>query len=189
MVAVASSGNAQEMMQMTTSHRRLCRYGGAILGAFAIAGAAAAADLAPQTRANLDAAMHGEAYANLKYRAFADAARQRGNEKLAALFEEAANVESSEHFAREAGALGLAGNDTRNLADSMSGEHYENTKMYIDFADQADKAGDRKVAAMFRQIAADEGDHYQQFKEALAEATRQGSSAGGEAAGAREDRE
>ncbi len=140
----------------------------AILGA---AGIAAAADLAPQTRKNLDAAMHGEAYANLKYRAYAEAARKAGNEDLARLFEEAADVESKEHFAREADAAGLAGFDARNLADAMSAENYENTKMYIGFADEAEKAGDKKVAKMFRQIAADEGDHYQQFKEAFVKLT------------------
>ncbi len=40
--------------------------------------------------------------------------------------------------------------------------------MYIEFADQAEAAGDLKVAAMFRQIAVDEGVHYEQYKAALA---------------------
>jgi rubrerythrin len=88
------------------------------------------------------------------------------------LFEEAADVEAKEHFAREADAAGLAGFDARNLADAMSGENYENTKMYLGFADEAEKAGDKKVAKMFRQIAADEGDHYQQFKEAFVKLTK-----------------
>lgn len=132
---------------------------------------AATSNLAPRTLKNLDAAMHGEAYANLKYRAYAEAARKAGNEDLARLFEEAADVESKEHFAREADAAGVAGLDVRNLADAMSGENYENTKMYIGFADEAEKSGDKKVAKMFRQIAADEGDHFQQFKEAFVKLT------------------
>ena len=49
----------------------------------------------------------------------------------------------------------------------MAGEHYENTKMYVDFAKQAETAGDKKVADMFRQIAADEGDHYAAYKNAV----------------------
>ena len=39
--------------------------------------------------------------------------------------------------------------------------------MYTGFAEQAEKAGDTKVASMFRQIAADEGDHYAAYKAAL----------------------
>ena len=145
--------------------------GGATLAILGTVGIAANSELSPQTRKNLDAAMHGEAYANLKYRHYAEAARKAGNEDLAKVFEEAADVEAKEHFAREADAAGLAGFDARNLADAMSGENYENTKMYIGFADEAEKAGDMKVAKMFRQIAADEGDHYQQFKEAFVKLT------------------
>ena len=125
--------------------------------------------LAESTRKNLEAAMHGEAYANLKYLAYAEKARAGGNEKLAKLFEESANVEANEHFAREADALGLAGTDAANLLDAISGEHYENTQMYVSFADQAERAGDLKAAELFRQIAADEGDHYQQYQDAAKE--------------------
>lgn len=122
--------------------------------------------LAESTRKNLESAMHGEAFANLKYLQFAERARMGGNEKLALLFEESANVEANEHFAREADALGLVADNATNLADAVAGEHYESTKMYVEFAEQADKAGDRKVAELFRQIAIDEDDHYRQYKDA-----------------------
>jgi rubrerythrin len=122
--------------------------------------------LAESTRKNLQAAMHGEAFASLKYLQYAEKARAGGHEKLALLFEESANVEANEHFAREADALGLVSDDAANLADAIAGEHYENSEMYVAFAAQADKAGDRKVAELFRQIAIDEGDHYQQYKDA-----------------------
>ena len=123
--------------------------------------------LNPQTKKNLETAMHGEAFANLKYQAYAEHARKSGHPELAKLFDENANVEASEHFAREADALGLAKTDEANLLDGMAGEHYENTKMYVEFAKQADAAGDKKVAEMFRQIAADEGDHYAAYKNAV----------------------
>jgi rubrerythrin len=129
----------------------------------------AAKPLAESTRKNLQDAMHGEAFANLKYLQYAEKARAGGNEKLALLFEESANVEANEHFAREADALGLVSDNATNLADAVAGEHYENTKMYVSFAEQADKAGDKKAAELFRQIAIDEGDHYQQYKDAAAE--------------------
>lgn len=131
------------------------------------AGPALAADsLAPQTRENLSAAMHGEAFANLKYARYAEVARESGDETLAKLFEESANVEANEHFAREADALKLDGTNLANLLDAMAGEKFENQTMYIAYADQGEKAGDVKVAAMFRQIAADEGDHYARYKSA-----------------------
>ena len=123
--------------------------------------------LKAQTKKNLEAAMHGEAYAHLKYKAYAEQARESGQPEIARLFEESANVEANEHFAREADALGLAKGNEANLLDGMAGEYYENTKMNVDFANQADKAGDTRVAAMFRQIAADEGDHYQSYKLAV----------------------
>lgn len=140
-------------------------FSGAALAAALTAGPALAADaLAPQTRENLSAAMHGEAFANLKYRRYAEVARENGDEALAKLFEESANVEANEHFAREADALKLDGTDAANLLDAMAGEKYENQTMYVTFADQAEKAGDAKTAALFRQIAEDEGDHYARYK-------------------------
>lgn len=126
-----------------------------------------AKDLNPQTKANLEAAMHGEAYANLKYQTYAAKARENGNEELAKLFEESANVEANEHFAREADALGLAKGSEEDLADAMEGEHYENIKMYKEFSEQAAKVGDTAVAKLFEQIRADEGDHYEAYKAAL----------------------
>jgi rubrerythrin len=42
----------------------------------------------------------------------------------------------------------------------------------VNFADQAEKAGDAKVAALFRQIAEDEGDHYDKYKAALEQIQR-----------------
>jgi rubrerythrin len=127
-----------------------------------------AKDLNPQTRKNLEAAMHGEAYANLKYHAYAKDARAAGNEELAKLFEDTANVEANDHFVSEASALGLAKGSEKNLEDAMEGEHYENVKMYKDFSEQAAKAGDTEVARLFEDIRADEGKHYEAYKAALA---------------------
>ena len=139
----------------------------AIVGACLSAAPASAEDaLKPQTKKNLEAAMHGEAFANLKYLAYAEHARKSGHPEIAKLFDENANVEANEHFAREADALTLANSDEANLLDGMAGEHYENTKMYVGFADQAEAVGDKKVAALFRQIGADEGDHYASYKAA-----------------------
>jgi rubrerythrin len=139
----------------------------ALLSTIAIAAAPEAKPLSAQTRANLEAAMHGEAYANLKYLRYGDQAEAAGKLALAKLFRDSANIEANEHFDREAQALHLGGLNSANLQDAMAGEHYENVTMYVNFAKQAEAAGDIKVAAMFRQIAADEGTHYAAFKAAL----------------------
>lgn len=131
--------------------------------------AASATELSERTKKNLETAMHGEAYANLKYRAYAEKAREAGLKDIAMRFEEAANVEANEHFAREADALKLAKSTKVNLLDAMAGEHYENTKMYKDFAKQAREDGDMATAKLFEQIAVDEGDHYEAYKEMLAQ--------------------
>lgn len=124
--------------------------------------------LSKQTRANLEAAMHGEAYANLKYLRYADQAQAAGKPALAKLFRASANIEANEHFDREAQALQLGGANSANLEDAMAGEQYENITMYVNFATQAEADGDVKVAAMFRQIAVDEGTHFEAYKAALA---------------------
>lgn len=140
----------------------------ALLSTSAIAAPPETKPLSAQTRANLEAAMHGEAYANLKYLRYADQAEAAGKPELAKLFRESANVEANEHFDREAQALQLGGANSANLEDAMAGEHYENVTMYVNFANQAEADGDMKVAAMFRQIAVDEGTHYDAYKAALA---------------------
>ena len=127
-----------------------------------------AKELSPQTKTNLEAAMHGEAFANLKYLRYAEQADAAGKKELAQLFRDSANIEANEHFDREAEALRLGSSIATNLEDAMAGEYYENKKMYVEFADQAEADGDLKVAAMFRQIAVDEGVHYEAYKAALA---------------------
>lgn len=159
---------------MTTT-RKLIITTAALVLTICSANAAVAKPLNPQTMKNLEAAMHGEAFANLKYRAFADQARESGNEDVAKLFEESANVEANEHFAREASALGLAKSNKENLSDAMKGEHYENTKMYKEFAEQATKAGDVEAAKLFEQIRQDEGDHYEAYKAAFEKLSKQAS--------------
>jgi rubrerythrin len=140
----------------------------ALIAASAIAAPPEGKPLSAQTRTNLEAAMRGEAYANLKYLRYADQAEAAGKPELAKLFRASANIEANEHFDREAQALQLGSTNTANLEDAMAGEHYENVTMYVDFAKAAEADGDLKVAAMFRQIAVDEGTHYEAYKAALA---------------------
>ena len=121
-----------------------------------------------QTKNNLLTAMHGEAFAYVKYMLFAERARKNGRADLAGLFENTANVERFEHFAEEAELAGLVGTDEENLQDAITGESYEVDIMYGDFAQQARTAGDQAVADRFSEIRRDERGHRDLYKAAAA---------------------
>ena len=138
--------------------------------------ATATAEKATETRGalnqkmmeNLSTAMHGEAFAHVKYLLYAEHARKSGNKELADLFEKTANTERFEHFAEEAQLAGLVGSDADNLKDAIRGESYEIEAMYLEFAQKATVAGDAAAAARFEEIRHDEMGHRDAFKMALA---------------------
>ncbi len=121
-----------------------------------------------KTLDNLTTAMHGEAFAYVKYLLYADHARKSGNKELADLFEKTAHTERYEHLAEEAQLAGLVGSDTDNLNDAIKGESYEVDTMYLEFARKAKVAGDAVAAARFEEIRHDEMGHRDAFKTALA---------------------
>ena len=137
---------------------------GATAGAVAVEGSLS---LHPKTRANLEAAMKGEAFAAAKYQMFADRARRSGHPEIAKLFEDAAKQEHDEHLAEEAKLAGLPGNDADNLRNAIAGEDYEATTMYRQFAEQARAAGDKAAADRFEEIRRDEAKHRDAFRKAL----------------------
>ena len=116
---------------------------------------------------NLSTAMHGEAFAYVKYLLYAEHARKSGNTELADLFEKTANTERFEHFAEEAQLAGLVGSDADNLKDAIKGESYEIDTMYLEFAGKANTAGATAVADRFEEIRHDEVGHRDAFKMAL----------------------
>lgn len=121
----------------------------------------------PQTRADLAAAMRGEAFANVSYRLYAEQARREGLTSVADLFERSAKAELDEHFAEAAAMSGLVGDDAANLKSAISGEAYEATKMYPRYAQQARSDGDDNAAERFSEIARDEAGHRDAFGAAL----------------------
>src|SRR5665647_2995111 len=86
---------------------------------------------------------------------------------LAKLFSGTAQVELQEHFAAEAVLAGLVGSNAANLQDAIAGETYEHTTMYPGFATQATKDGCTDAAALFTEIAGDEGGHAAAYTVAL----------------------
>jgi len=143
----------------------------AALVAFAVAlfvgGAASGAALQQTTQKDLMTAMQGEAFAYLKYMAFADRAREQGHPSIAALFEKTANVEWKSHFTTHAYQYGLVKSTAQNLQDSISGENYETTTMYPEMAARARKDGEQSIAAIFTAVGKDEAKHRDQFQAAL----------------------
>jgi rubrerythrin len=121
-----------------------------------------------KTLDNLSTAMHGEAFAYVKYLLYAEHARKSGNKELADLFEKTANTERFEHFAEEAQLAGFVGSDADNLKDAIEGESYEVDAMYPEFAQKAKVAGDTAAAARFEEVRHDEIAHRDAFKMALA---------------------
>ncbi|MGA2324133.1 MAG: rubrerythrin [Sedimentisphaerales bacterium] len=128
-----------------------------------------------QTEENLLIAFAGESQARNRYAYFASQAKKEGYEQIAAIFEETANQEK-EHAKREfkfleggeveitaAYPAGVIGNTLENLKEAASGEHYENTTMYPEFAKTAEKEGFQAIANVFRNIAVAEKRHEQRY--------------------------
>src|SRR5450830_368779 len=120
-----------------------------------------------QTQVNLLDAMHGEAFAYAKYTAYALQAARTHQTALAKLFSGTAQVELQEHFAAEAVLAGLVGTNAANLQDSITGETWEHTTMYPGFATQATADNCPAAAALFTEIAVDEGGHAAAYTLAL----------------------
>lgn len=112
-----------------------------------------------ETQENVMAALHGESFAHARYVLFAEAARRRGDERLASMFEGIAAVELREHFAELAELVDLVGSDPDNIRTAIQDENVEVEAKYPEFAEQARAAGEVAVAARFEEMAEDEREH------------------------------
>ena len=119
-----------------------------------------------QTEKNLLAAFAGESQARNKYTYFASVAKKQGFEQIAAIFLETADNEK-EHASLLAKQLGLIKGTAENLEAAASGENYEWTNMYKEFAEVARKEGFDEIAAMFTEIAEVEEEHEKRFRRLL----------------------
>jgi rubrerythrin len=63
----------------------------------------------------------------------------------------------------------MLGSTAENLKAAISGENYEHTKMYPEFADAAEKDGFPEVGKRLRAIAAAEKHHEERYKKLLKE--------------------
>lgn len=115
-----------------------------------------------RTEANLRSAFAGETQARSKYDYFAKAASNEGFEQIAGIFRETSANEQAHAFMwfQELGALS---NTAQNLENARSGENFEWTEMYEEFAKVADEEGFREIAQKFRKVAAVEKSHEERF--------------------------
>jgi rubrerythrin len=128
-----------------------------------------------QTEKNLLTAFSGESQARNRYTYFASKAKKEGYVQISEIFTETANQEK-EHAKRlfkflEGGEVeitgafpaGVIGTTLENLKDSAAGEHYEQTKMYPEFAKTAREEGFDTIASVFEAIAVAEKQHEKRY--------------------------
>jgi rubrerythrin len=128
-----------------------------------------------KTEKNLLTAFAGESQARNRYTYFASKAKKQGYEQISAIFSETADNEK-EHAERifkflEGGEAevaasfpaGLIGDTKDNLKAAASGENYEHTIMYPEFARIAEEEGFAEIAAVFRSIANAEKQHEKRY--------------------------
>lgn len=121
-----------------------------------------------KTEANLAAAFAGESQARNKYTYFASKAKKEGYEQIAEIFTESA--ENEKEHAKIWFKL-LHGGDVPSTADNLkaaaSGEKYEWTEMYADFAKIAKKEGFDSISKLFTSVAEIEKEHEARFLKLL----------------------
>lgn len=121
------------------------------------------------TAVNLMKAFAGESMARNKYEYFAKVAQNEGYRDIAEHFQRAANNEKM-HAKLELKAYNLLksgkelGDTLENLNIAMSGEHYENTTMYPDFAKIAKDEGHNDISKMLEMIGKIEIEHENMYK-------------------------
>ena len=121
-----------------------------------------------RTEANLYAAYAGESQANLKYRYYAEKARNDGYENIADIFEQTAANELA-HAKIWFGLIhgGAVPTTSHNLEDAAQGEHFEWTDMYATFAREAREEGFDGIAALFEKVAEIEHRHEDRYRAML----------------------
>ena len=115
-----------------------------------------------KTEKNLMTAFTGEVGAHAKYLYFADKAKKEGYEQISEIFRYTAQNEL-EHAKLWFNALGLLSNTENNLHNAASGENFEWSKMYKEFAEDAISEGFIQIARLFKGVAEIEHHHENRF--------------------------
>jgi rubrerythrin len=119
-----------------------------------------------KTMENLKKAFEGESQARNKYDYFAKTAKKEGYLYIAKIFEETA-LNEMQHAKDEFKLMNELGDTKQNLKSAIEGEHYEHNEMYPQFAEDAEKEGNKEAAILFKQIAKVEIEHEKRYKKLL----------------------
>ncbi|MFX1514050.1 MAG: rubrerythrin [Promethearchaeota archaeon] len=143
-----------------------------------------------QTLKNLAHAFIGESMARNRYTFFASTAKNDGYQQISEIFLETAGHESQhakwllrminnikkkekvdpDKIIAEGNVVPTTFESTvDNLKAAIAGENYEHTKMYPEFAEQADKDGFPDIANRLRAIAIAERHHEERYQKLLNE--------------------
>ena len=117
-----------------------------------------------KTEANLLAAFAGECQARTKYTYYASQAKKEGYEQIADIFLETAENEK-EHAKIWFKQLHDGGvpETVENLKDAASGENWEYTDMYKNFAEVARAEGFSQIANLFEAVGKIEKTHEERY--------------------------
>ena len=142
-----------------------------------------------ETIKNLTKAFIGESQARNRYSFYAKIAKKEGFEQISEIFLITAENEKehakwlfrlinklkeknggeAEEITVTASAPIVLGNTIENLKSAISGENYEQTTMYPDFAKVAEEEGLPEIAQRLQAIAIAEKHHEERFKKLLKE--------------------
>lgn len=121
-----------------------------------------------KTEKNLLSAFAGESQARVKYGYYASQAKSEGLNQISDFFNETSENEKADAkiwFKQlHDGQIPLT---AANLADCISGEHYEWTEMYKGFAETAREEGFTKIAFLFEAVGKIEKDHENRYQALL----------------------
>jgi rubrerythrin len=115
---------------------------------------------------NLQAAFAGESQANRKYLVFAEKADKEKQPQIAKLFRAAADAETV-HAKSHLNAMDGVGDTKSNVMAAATGEHYEFTRMYPPFIEQAIEEKNKRAQQSFEYANKVEEGHHKLFEAAL----------------------
>lgn len=114
---------------------------------------------------NLQAAYEAEAMACTKYLIYGGKAREEGYVQIGNIFEETSmNEWKHAELWLKLMKGGKLPSTLDNLKDSYSGENYDWTNRYIDFAQEARREGYEEIAELFEGVAGVERHHDSRFR-------------------------
>jgi rubrerythrin len=142
-----------------------------------------------KTIENLTKAFVGESQARNRYTFYSKVAKKEGFEQIAEIFLVTAEnerehaswffklinelkkkgKENLDEIKIETAAPTILGTTAENLKAAIAGENYENSKLYPEFADIAEKEGFTEIARRIRAIAIAEKHHEERYRKLLKE--------------------